>query len=145
MNLSSVNYWSALVAALVGFVFGFIWYSPILFGEIWVEQMNLNPESMNMGVLAYSFGISLVLSFVIAVITAVFANTLGCRGLGGAFALSLWLGVGILVANMLGGYLFLPFSWQVGAIDIVYVYLRMLIFCLFACLWVKKGAQQAKA
>lgn len=141
MNLSSVNYWSALVAALVSFGFGFIWYSPILFGEVWMEHMNINIESINLGIV----GISFVLYFVIAVVTAVFANALGCRGVGGAIVLSLWLGIGILAVNMLGGYLFLSVPWQAGLVDLAYVYLRTLIFCLFACLWVKKDTAKAKA
>ncbi len=140
MKLSSVNYVSALVAAVVGFVFGFIWYSPFLFGDVWMQGMNLNPESFATDGFVIAMGASLVLNLIVAVVTAVFANALGCRGLGGAVSLSLWLGGGIIIANMIGGYIFVPFGWQVAAIDIVYVFLRTVIFCLFACLWTKKTA-----
>lgn len=138
MNLSSVNYWSALAAAIVSYVISFFWYSPILFGDIWLAYRDLG-AGPSIGVyLPIPFALDIALFFVVAVITACFANALGYRGLGGAFVLSLWLGGGILATSMVAGYLFLALPWQVGAIDLALVYLRMFVFCLFACLWVKK-------
>ena len=44
MNLSLVNVWAILVAAISAFVIGGLWYSPALFGRAW-ERANGFAES----------------------------------------------------------------------------------------------------
>ena len=138
MNFSSVNFVSAFVAAIVMYIFGFLWYSPFLWGLAWMNGVGHDLESLQPQV--FSLILSFVLNFIYAVVIAVFAGALGCRKWKGAFLLSLWLGIGISLTNMVGGYLFLPFPIEVAFIDITYVFLRTFIACCFACLWIKQKA-----
>ncbi len=39
-----VNYLAVLVAAIVGMVVGFIWYSPKVFGKMWMKLSGVNPK-----------------------------------------------------------------------------------------------------
>lgn len=34
---AGVNYWAVLVAGLLTFFLGGLWYSPVLFGQIWMQ------------------------------------------------------------------------------------------------------------
>ncbi|MCY9692300.1 DUF1761 domain-containing protein [Paenibacillus alginolyticus] len=49
MNLSEINYLAVLVATLSTMVLGFLWYSPVLFGNAWVKLRNMKMEEMKGG------------------------------------------------------------------------------------------------
>lgn len=48
-DLSQVNYFAVLIATVATMVLGFLWYSPVLFGNAWVKQMGLKKEEMSGG------------------------------------------------------------------------------------------------
>lgn len=43
---SNLNYWAILCAALSTFVVGSLWYSPVLFGNKWMELNGFTKESL---------------------------------------------------------------------------------------------------
>jgi hypothetical protein len=49
LNLSEVNYWAVLIATVVTMVLGFLWYSPVLFGNAWAKLRKLKMEDMSGG------------------------------------------------------------------------------------------------
>lgn len=49
LNLSEINYLAVLVATLSTMVLGFLWYSPVLFGNAWVKLRNMKMEEMKGG------------------------------------------------------------------------------------------------
>lgn len=71
MDLGSINYLAVLVAALISFLIGGLWYSPVLFGKPWMEEMGFTDEDTkgNMGMI---FGTTFVLSLIIAFNLAAF-------------------------------------------------------------------------
>lgn len=83
--LSSLNWLSIVVATLVYFVLGALWYSPVLFGNIWMKLRNLSKETMeepNPVIYLYSF----ILQFIGVVSLAIFISALGVNSAGnGAF------------------------------------------------------------
>lgn len=44
--MSDINYYAVLVAALLSFAVGGLWYSPLLFGKMWLEEMQLKAEDI---------------------------------------------------------------------------------------------------
>ena len=42
----SVNYLAVVVVAIIGFLLGWLWYSPVLFVKAWMEEMKFTPETM---------------------------------------------------------------------------------------------------
>ena len=74
MDLSKLNYIAVLVAAAASFVIGGVWYSPILFANVWMRETGLKDEELrgrNMGlVFGTSFVLSLVISFNLAAFLA---------------------------------------------------------------------------
>ena len=43
----NVDYWAVLVAAIVPFVVGFLWYAPNMFGKTWQKEANISDKQMN--------------------------------------------------------------------------------------------------
>ncbi len=44
--MNSINIWSVIVAAVVSFGIGALWYSPILFGKEWASLIGLSTKDM---------------------------------------------------------------------------------------------------
>ncbi|HBH48412.1 MAG TPA: DUF1761 domain-containing protein [Bacteroidales bacterium] len=45
-NLLQVNYLAVLLAIAVNQVIGALWYSPILFGKVWMKELGIAPDSI---------------------------------------------------------------------------------------------------
>jgi hypothetical protein len=60
------NFLTTAIAALIPLIMGFIWYGPMLFQKAWMKEMGFTEESLKGGNMALIFGLSYVLSFLIA-------------------------------------------------------------------------------
>lgn len=102
-----VNLLAVLVAGVVAFGLGALWYSPVLFARQWVRANgfeNVSREEMQRGV-GRAYGVSLAAFLVMALALAIFIGRIGITfWLGGLKAgLLAWLGFVAttgLVANM---------------------------------------------
>lgn len=96
MSLSlfgEINYIAVLVAALIYFVFGALWYSPLLFAKPWMESAGLSEKDVQGGsALIYIF--PLIFYIIAAVVAAVLIKALGLTSiLEGIFLAGLgWMG-----------------------------------------------------
>ncbi len=63
------NFLAILVAAIVPIILGFVWYNPKVFGTAWARAAEMTEEKMKGGNMAVIFIVSLILSFLLAVMT----------------------------------------------------------------------------
>jgi len=70
--MPEVNWIAILVAALLSFVLGGIWYSPVLFGKAWQREAGLTDEQLKNANMAKIFGLTFVLCVLAAWMFAVF-------------------------------------------------------------------------
>ncbi|WP_231565577.1 DUF1761 domain-containing protein [Psychroserpens sp. Hel_I_66] len=63
------NYLAILVAAVIPIVLGFIWYNPKVFGIPWMRAAEMTEAKIKGGNMAIIFGVSLVLSLMLAFFT----------------------------------------------------------------------------
>ena len=71
--LTKVNYWSVLLAAVSYLIVGSLWYSPLLFGKMWIKLNGFCDDDLKSSrplelILALSFLSAFVASFVIAAV-----------------------------------------------------------------------------
>jgi len=70
MQLTELNYWAILLAALSSFMLAGLWYSPILFGKIWLEGCGLTDLDLQKSdpklIYGVAFGLSFLASFTLA-------------------------------------------------------------------------------
>lgn len=94
-ELAGINWLATLVAALVAFALGAVWYA-VLFGDIWLKVHAISPErAREMGQRpARTFSIMLAGLFLIASLLSLLAQGLGVSGLAGGtlLGLTLWIG-----------------------------------------------------
>jgi hypothetical protein len=67
-----LNYWAILVAALSTFLIGGLWYSPTVFGKIWMRENGFTEEGLKGGNMAKIFGLAFFLAIISAVNLAMF-------------------------------------------------------------------------
>ena len=60
------NFKMLAIAALVPLVMGFLWYGPMLFKKAWMKEVGFTDDSMKGANMALIFGLSYVLSFLMA-------------------------------------------------------------------------------
>lgn len=72
MDLSTLNYWAVLVAAVSSFVIGGLWYSPVLFANGWMAANKFSAEDVAGGNKAMIFGGAFVLNLIMAFNLAAF-------------------------------------------------------------------------
>ncbi|MEQ9424810.1 MAG: DUF1761 domain-containing protein [Cyclobacteriaceae bacterium] len=68
---SNINWLSVLLAALSSFLVGGLWYGP-LFGKAWMAAFNFTEEDLKKRNVPRTFGLSLVLAFIAALILEMF-------------------------------------------------------------------------
>ena len=98
MDLSTLNFLAVGAAALVMFLVGGVWYSPMLFGKAWAELNGLSEEDLKKGNPAKVFGGSFLLALVMAFNLAAFIGpdaSLGFATFAGFLAGTGWVAAGM--------------------------------------------------
>ncbi len=103
-SLAGINWIAVVVATVVAFAVGGLWYSKALFGNTWLEEVGLTEEAVNNSNMAKTFGGTFVLQFFA---TTALAATLGAD--------STWM-------DGLHSGLFISILWIATAYGITYLF-----------------------
>lgn len=118
ISFSEINWLSVLVATVVAFAIGGLWYSPLLFSKTWVKELKISEESINNANMPLVFGTAFLLNFISAVVLDLILGT------GASFKTGLFTGMIIsivFIASSLGiTYLFSRKSLKLFLIDAGY-------------------------
>lgn len=91
------NHVAVIVSVLVAMLLGFVWYSPILFGELWRVSLGMTQEQVYQAGLM-EFVIAIVSSFVAAYFMSWLIQRLAIRRNGwhgAALGVAVWLGLAV--------------------------------------------------
>lgn len=86
MDISTLNWFAIVAAALSNFVIGGLWYSPLLFGKQWMMENKFKEEDLKSGGTTPIFIFTFVFSFIMAFNLAMFLNDSKTTPLWGAIA-----------------------------------------------------------
>ena len=116
-----------VVAAIVAFLIGALWYSPALFAKAWVRAHGHTPETlaaMQAGA-ARAYGISFACFLLMAAVLAIFLTHLGVMGwmYGLHWGAMAWLGIAAPIGITANVYSDKPFmAWVIdGGYQLVYL------------------------
>ena len=93
-SLDGINWLAVVVATVVAFALGGLWYSKALFGNTWLEEVGLTEEAINNANMAKTFGSTFVLQLLatIALAATLGADSTWMDGLqNGLFISVLWI------------------------------------------------------
>ena len=79
----SFNYLAILTATVSTFMLGGLWYSPLMFGRVWMQEMGFTDESLKAkGDVGRIMGVSFVLELIMAFNLAAFLGVKATLGFG---------------------------------------------------------------
>ncbi len=103
MDMGTINWLAVLVAGISAFVVGGIWYSPGLFGNIWMRDNALTEDEIKRGNKGKIFGFTLIFSLVMSANLAMFLNDAKTDltwGLTAGFLAGIWTFCAIAIHSL---------------------------------------------
>jgi len=130
-----INYAALAVAAVARFLFGWLWYSPFLFGNAWMSLTNCNPDEMKrrMPVLAPA---DLVCNFLMAFVLVHAVHYAGAAGAGQGAAVGFFNWLGFISTVMLMMTLYEKRSAKLFWINSGFQLISLLIMGAIVAVWV---------
>jgi len=130
-NNMKIKYPAVIVATLVYFILGGLWYSPLLFANKFMQLMNWTPEQLRQ-MESQSHGkelaIAFVMSFLLVYILAHFVQYTKATTAIGGIQTAFWLWLGFIVTTQVPSVLFEGRSFGIFLIHIGY----QLVGCVLA-------------
>ena len=78
------NFYAVLVASLVTLLVGFVWYSPKVFGNIWMKETGMTEEKAKQSNMAKLFGLTIFYSLLLSLLMpALVIHQMGALGMIG--------------------------------------------------------------
>lgn len=133
-----VNYLAVVVAAFVAFVVGAVWYSPLLFGNAYLELRGIAPTSTgNMRPPTMELLGEFVRYLIVAFVLACFVMRLGIANWKSALQLGICVWVGFQATLMLGAVLHEKMPLMLYAIHAGDALVKTLIMAMIIGVWRK--------
>jgi Protein of unknown function (DUF1761) len=143
-----IKYAAVLVATLVHYILGGLWYSPLLFGNKFLQYINWTPEQLKQveseshaKELAIAFVMSLVLVYILAHFVQYTKATNALGGIQTAF----WLWLGFVVTTQVPTVIFEGRSFGLFAINVAYQLVGCSLAGIILAVWRTREARDAVA
>ena len=118
-----IKYPAVIVATLVHYILGGLWYSPLLFGNKFIQLINWTPEQLRQ-VESQSHTKELVLAFVMSLVLvyvlAHFVNYTKATSALGGIQTAFWIWLGFVVTTQAPTVIFEGRSFGLFAINVAY-------------------------
>jgi hypothetical protein len=137
-DLSTINWLAVVVGALIYFVLGALWYSPVLFGRAWQRAIGWDPAQKPPDMKIATYAVPLLAYVVMAIATAMLAAATGSDTLVEGITLGLVVGIGFATMHSLVDATFdpnKPAPWTWFAINASYHALGLLIVAVLVSIW----------
>jgi hypothetical protein len=143
-----IKYAAVIVATLVHYILGGLWYSPLLFGNKFIQLINWTPEQLRLvesqshaKELALAFVMSLVLVYILAHFVQYTKATTVMGGIQTAF----WLWLGFVVTTQVPTVIFEGRSFGLFAINVAYQLVGCSLAGAILAIWRTQEASQTAA
>ena len=136
MENTIINYWAVLVAGIASMAVGMIWYSPALFGKVWITATGKTQEELMEGQgMGKTYGITFVLALLMAYVLAQFARYLDVNSAIQGIQLGFWVWLGFVVTVGANSILFERRPAKLYWINMGYYLVQLFVMGLILALW----------
>lgn len=122
-----VNYISILIASVLSFVVGMLWYSPALFGNKWAKLAGVDMKKGKQKGMGTSMLLGFISTLVLAYVFAYIMGELGYNSAAAGATLGFWLWLGFLATSLIGGVLWEGKPWGLYVLNSAYWLVNLLV------------------
>jgi hypothetical protein len=127
-----INYFALGVAVVAAFIVSSVWYSPLLFGKLFIALSGVAPSAgPNAGKVVGELVRTLILAYVLARLV-VLLNVVDWKG---ALRLGVWLWIGFPVVLLSGSVMWQNVPWQLAAIHAGDWLVKILLIAVILGAW----------
>jgi hypothetical protein len=127
--------WVVLVAAVVKFLLGGLWYSA-LFRKTWLKEMGFKPKDMKKGMGGKSMAIEFVGNLIMATVLSYAIRYSGAHGIGDGLCVAFFNWLGFVAVVQIHSVLFEMKSWKLFFINTSFQFVGILLMGVILVLWV---------
>ena len=133
-----INLLAVIVAAVVHFGLGGLWYSPLLFGKAWMKAIGMDPSDQETlkGGATRGYIITFVGILVMAYVTAHMVDFAHATDIGTGLQTGFWLWLGYIATFSLTGIAFEGKSFKLYALNNAYQLVGLLVMATILTVWV---------
>ncbi len=135
----SINYLAVLVSGIASMVIGGLWYSPLLFGKLWIKLSNISEkqieETKKKG-MAKNYIISFIASLVMAYVLAHFVKYIQAVDVSNALQLAFWIWLGFIVTITINMVLWENKSYKLFLLNIFHHLISLAVMAIILVLWI---------
>lgn len=130
--MTEVSLLSIVLAGIVSFIIGYIWYHPRVFGGVWMRLANVQPEHVERGKrqMPVSAPVALLGSMLIAYAMNQFGLAWGVFDIGEAARFGFWCWAGFVAPTMLGQVLWEHRPFALYLLNAGYWLLSMIVMAI---------------
>lgn len=101
MDLSQINFLAVLLAVIANTVIGALWYSPVLFANVWMKSLGKTEEELHKSSANVGYVLTMVASVLSAIVLSLLIQLLDHITIGGGALIGFLVGLGIAAAREL--------------------------------------------
>ena len=121
MESVHINLVAALVAGIINMVVGAAWYSPALFGNIWMKEIGLKKgDSMGGDNMGMAYGVTFVSAIVMGYVVELVIRYAGAGTAMEGLKMALWLWFGFALTLPINDVVFGKKTWKLYILNAAY-------------------------
>lgn len=132
VDFVALNWLAILVATLVSFVLGYLWYGPV-FGNAWLASQDKTAEDIKPS--ATPFIITFFTTLATCIAMAVVLQMLGVASLAGGALLGLVMGLAFITCSNISDGAYCGWSWKLVAIQSGYRTVYCILMGMILAVW----------
>ena len=134
-----INYLAVLVSAIVSMGLGALWYSPMIFGKMWMKLMNIDEKSMKKAQkkeMGKSYAIAFAASLLMAYVLAHFVDYAQAKTALEGMQAGFWIWLGFVATITLNSVLWEGRPWKLYLINAAHYFVSLQIMGAILAVWV---------
>jgi hypothetical protein len=134
-----LNYIGVLISAIVGFFIGMLWYSPLLFGKVWMKLSKISKKDIEKSK-KKGMGKSMITGFLGVLLTAgmlsFFVDMSGAATIleGAQIAFHIWLG--FVATVLLNSVLWEGKPFKLYILNIAHYFVALIVMGAILAMWI---------
>ncbi len=131
----TINLLPVIVVGIINMAIGMLWYSPYLFGKLWIKSMHKTPDEAKQGANPFIYIFNTIASLVLAYVLAHLVKYANINTAEMGATAGFWVWLGFVVTTVLPVYLYEDRNKMLFILYIIYQMFAIIIMGVILAIW----------